>query len=438
MKATIIVLVCLLSLSFTNLKAQEAINSFEDLINKATLKNLTLKGGEIKLTQAKRAKLAAIYGIIEPSGSLTSSYTNNTKLPVNLIPSEILGGQTGTFQEVQFGVQYVTNLNAYAEIKLLNLQGWENVRLSKINIQVNESDNKIALKNWQENIAVVYFNIVKLQEQLKATELNLLAADTLYQFVLQKFNNGLANQQDFNESKVNKLNVEETKKQIQYLVSQQYIAMKILCDIPDNEEIVIAQKIITASNINQSNIEKNALLSNNASIKEKLAKSAYRHVRNSFAPSISLFAAYQDQQFNTKSRLFDNNINWIPSNYVGVKLTIPLPSSQALTQSSKAKYDYLLAKNNTEQMNIQVDLNTKLLQTDFEKAKFQFFSTNEIYSLRKDTYQKNLLNYNEGVLTLEQTINSFNAMVNSNYNYISSAINVLLAETKININNNIK
>ncbi|NJO92792.1 MAG: hypothetical protein HC831_30365 [Chloroflexia bacterium] len=48
------------------------------------------------------------------------------------------------------------------------------------------------------------------------------------------------------------------------------------------------------------------------------------------------------------------------------------------------------------------------------------------------------MNYNEGVITLEQTINSFSAMVNSNFNYISSAINILLAETKININNNIK
>jgi outer membrane protein TolC len=438
MKATAIILVCLLSLNFTQIKAQEKVNSFDDLIKKVTSKSLTLRNGEISLTQAKRARLAVIYGVIEPSGGLTGSYTNNTKLPVNLIPSEILGGQPGTFQEVQFGVQYVTNLNAYAEIKVLNLQGWENLRVSKINIEVNESDNKVALKNWQENIAVVYFNIITLQEQLKATELNLFAADSLYQFALQKFNNGLANQQDVNDSKVNKLNIKETKKQIQFLISQQYVALKILCDIPENEAIVIAQEISTALNVNESNIEKNALLSNNALIKEKLAKSAYRQAKYSFAPTVSLFAAYQDQQYNTKSTLFDKNINWIPSNYVGIKLSIPLPSSQALTQSSKSKFDYLIAKNNTEQKKIQVDLNTQLLQTDYEKAKSQFLSSDEIFSLRKDTYQKNLLNYNEGVLTLEQTINSFNAMVNSNYNFISSAINILLAETKIKINNNIK
>jgi outer membrane protein TolC len=431
------VLLCLLFFCFNKIEAQEIVKCFDDLINQVTAKSLTLRNGEIRLTQAKRAKLAAIYGVIEPSGGLTDSYTNNTKLPVNLIPSEILGGQPGTFQKVKFGAQYVTNINAYAEIKLLNLQGWEKLRLSKVNIQVNESDNKIALKNWQEDIAVVYFNIVTLQEQLKATELNLLAADTLYQFALQKFNNGIANQQDVNDSKVNKLNLEETKKQIQFLISQQFVALKILCDIPENEEIVIDQEIITALS-NKSNIEKNALLSNNASIKETFAKSAYRQAKYSFTPIVSLFAAYQDQQFNTKSRLFDNNINWIPSNYVEVKLTILLPSSQALTQTSKAKYDYLLAKNNTDQMNMQVDLNTKLLQTDFEKAKSQFFSTDEIYSLQKDTYNKNILNYNEGVLTLEQTINSFNAMINSNFNYILSAINVLLADTKININTNIK
>jgi len=432
------ILVCLLSINPTWIKAQETFRSFNDLINQVAAKSLTLRNGEISLTQAKRAKLAAIYGIIEPTGGLTGSYTNNTKLPVSLIPSEILGGQSGTFQEVKFGVQYVTNLNGYAEVKLLNIQGWENLRLSKINIQVNESDNKIKLKNWQENIAVVYFNIVTLQEQLKASELNLLAADTLYGFTLLKYNNGLANQQDVNDSKVNKLNVEVSKNQIQFHLSQQYVALKILCDIPENEVVVIAQDVNVAPSLRNSLVEKNTLLSNNAALNEKLAKSAYRRAKYSFAPTASIFASYQEQQYNTQSQLFDNKIDFTPSNYVGIKLSIPIPSSQSFTQSSKAKYDYLLSKNNTEQMNIQVDLNTKMLQTDYEESKVLFESNHEIYSLRKDTYQKNKLNYNEGVITLEQTINSFSAMVNSNFNYISSAINILLAETKININNNIK
>jgi ABC-type Zn uptake system ZnuABC Zn-binding protein ZnuA len=55
--------------------------------------------------------------------------------------------------------------------------------------------------------------------------------------------------------------------------------------------------------------------------------------------------------------------------------------------------------------------------------------------LRKDTYEKNLANYEAGILSLEQTIRSFNEMVNSQYNLISSEKMVEMTLAKININN---
>lgn len=290
----------------------KSISSFDEFMDLANANSLTIKSGEIQLTQSKKAKLAAIYGVIDPSGTLSGSFTNNTQLPVSLIPSETLGGQPGTFQEVKFGVQYTTNINAYAEIKLLNLPGWENLKLTKLNIQLSMNNNKLNLKNLYENSAIIFFNIATLQEQFKSTEQNLKAAKQLYDITFNKYQSGLLNQQDVNESSINKKSVEEQINQIQFLIQQQYLALKLLCDIPEEVQFRIEPKSQkTAQNVE---IRNNQLLLNNASLNEQISLSNYKKAKHENAPTISIFASQLEQQFNTRARVFDNSVNWNTSN----------------------------------------------------------------------------------------------------------------------------
>ena len=149
---------------------QQVFYSLDSLLVYATGKNKSIQSGALRFDQAKQAKLAAIAGIPDLSGGASFTYTNNTRLPVNLFPAEVFGGEKGTFREVQSGIQYVSNGNVYVDLKLFNLAAWENLRLSKLNIEATQSDNRITLKNLQSNIAANYFNIVNLQEQLKATQ----------------------------------------------------------------------------------------------------------------------------------------------------------------------------------------------------------------------------------------------------------------------------
>jgi outer membrane protein TolC len=419
------------------LEAQKVFSNPEDLVNYAKEKSISVRNNDLKLTQAKRARLAAIYGIPDPSGSVSSSYTNNARLPVNFFPGELLGGEPGTFKEVQLGIQYVTNVNAYAEIKLLNLEGWENLRLSKINVQLAETDNKLSLKTLYENIAISYFNIVALQEELKATLLYVNAADTLYQTTYHKFEQGLVKQQDLNNIDANKINIEESVKQIRFLISQQYVAIKILSDIPENDSIEIKHTISLEIKNESTELTENQILLNNALYRKGFAQAAYRQSIYSYFPTISFFLFQTTQQFNEQAGLFDRNVRWIPSNYIGFRLSLPIPSSNSLSRSSRARFDNLAATNNVEKARIKSGLDSKELQIDYIKALSKYKSNSEIFALRNDSYKKNFNNYSEGIMSLEQTIESFNAMITSNYNLISSEINVLLAETKISINNKI-
>ena len=103
---------------------------------------------------------------------------------------------------------------------------------SKINIKITETDNKLNQKNLYENIASTYYNIVQLNAQLESTKQNLLVADTLLQVTENKYKQGIAKQQDINESRVNQLTIKENINQIAYLIKQHYLSLKILADIP--------------------------------------------------------------------------------------------------------------------------------------------------------------------------------------------------------------
>lgn len=418
--------------------AQKIFNNIDSLLSYASYKSISLQLDEIKFNQAKRAKLAAVLGIPDFSGSTSFSYTNNTKLPVNLFPAEIFGGQVGTFQEVQTGVQYVSNQNIYIDAKLLNFQGWENLRLSKINIESTVIDSKINRKTLYENVATLYFNIVNLKEQLKASKENLSVADTLLQITQLKYSQGLIKQQDLNDAQVNVMSSEEKLNQIQLSIKQQYLGLKILCDIPEDEVIEISQSFQFEPFTLLPEIDFNPLAINAQLLKEQMAFSTFKQLKLGQLPTISLFFSQTTQQFNTQGKIFDSNVRWIPSNYVGLRLSIPIPSSSTIAQISKTKFDYELAKKNTEHIRIHSTLTNQQLNLDYQKAFSQYQNHQKSYALLKDTYLKNVLNYAEGIISMNQTLNSYNAMINSNYNLISSGVNVLFVQSKISINNRVK
>lgn len=424
-----------------NSNAQEAtqivFTSLDSVFAHTQQKSTTLHSGEIKFSQAQKAKLAAIASIVDLSGNVSLNATYNTKLPVSYFPSEAFGDTPGTYSEIKTGVPYTNNFNQYADIKLLNVSGWQNFKLAKINIESTTTDNKLSQKTLYENIAATYYNILTLQEQLKSTNKNVSTADTLFQIVKNKFDAGIARQQDVNDAEVNYLTTKESASQIQFLIQQQYIAIKILCDINDATAIAIQENMDFNKNATPT-IKLNNLNTSSSLLKEEYALNNYQQLKFTMFPTISAFASNSNQQYNNNFSLFDENVNWINSNYIGLKAVWQIPSANTISQISKAKYDYLLAKENTEHSKLKSQLDFSQLSIDIEKAGSQFSTNEHISLLQNDSYKKNLENYQQGIISLSQLLTSYNAMVNSNYNYISSAVTVMLMQSKIKINNNIQ
>ncbi|NJO91270.1 MAG: TolC family protein [Chloroflexia bacterium] len=436
MKRLITTVVAIAVLLTNNAKAQRTFNNLDSLLSYATAQSTTLQSGEIKMSQAQKAKFAAIIGVLDPIGSASYTYTNNTKLQTSLFPGETFGGEPGTYKEVKMGMQYSNSLTNYNEVKLVNIPGWANFKLASINIDLTGADNKITQKSFYENVAISYHNILNIQEQLKATEQNLAASDSLLQIAKHKYEQGLVKLQDVNDTKANYINTNESCNQLKYMLQQQYLGLKILTDIPETDSIIIIQPVGTTAMLPK--IEYNDINLKSSELREKAAFASYRQLQTTILPTLSFVNSNSTLQYPSSAQVYSNSDKWYKSSYIGLKFSVAIPSANTVSQRYKAKYDYQLAQQNTVHIKNKTELEYKQLGIDYNKAISQWESNTEVYELKKESYEKNLNLYSEGLLSLDQTLNSYNAMVNSNYNRISSAINVLLTQSKIEINNRIK
>lgn len=428
-----------MSFIFSHLEQTRAQNRFDNLdalLAYANTKSISVQSNDIRVLQAKKTKLAAKLAISDPVANITGNFTDNTRLPVNLFPAEIFGGQKGEFREVQTGVRYNTAANQNLDIKLLNLEGWQNYKLSHINIEIIETDSRLNLKSLHENIAAAYYNIIQLNAQLESTQQNLLVADTLLQVAEHKYRQGIVKQQDVNESRINRLNIKENINRIQYLLNQNYLSLKILADIPDAEEVEITEKVTGNLPNKKPVVQLNDLQVQSHLLKEKYALGYIEKTGKSMYPTLSFVASNSFNQYNNDFTLFGGK--WITSNYVGLKLNFALPNATTISNRTKAYFDYELARKNTLQAQIKADLTTKQLSNDFEKAISQLQSHAEVLEIQRDTYEKNKNLYSEGLTGIERPLDSFKAMLNAQYSLISSKVSVMLAQSKIDINNKIR
>jgi len=415
--------------------SQQVFRDLTSVLRYADTASTKLKSGSIREEQARKAKLAALMSIADPQAASNSSFTNNTKLPVSILPADAFGGPAGTSREIRIGTHYNTAVVNSVEVKLLNLEGWSNLKLSKVNLQMSQTDSRLAKKELYENIAGAYFNIVQLQEQAKSVLRNIAVSDSLLTIVKNKYAAGQVKKQDVNDAQVNVLKLRENADQLEFLRQQQLLTLALLIDLPGEVLPEIQQDMPEVSTL-KPEIQTNRLSLENSQLKEHYARLEYRRKRWSQLPTLSFVA---NQSFNLYNEDFAvTNGNWISSNYVGLKLSVPLPNSKSVADRFNARYDQQLARETLRQEELSSAREHQNLSIEWDKAAAKVESKATILSLQADTYRKNRRLYTEGLLGLDRTLDSLNTLIQTDYELVESKVNLMLAAAKIEINNQIQ
>ncbi len=434
MKATILLLAGIVLAMLPDASAQTTFVRVEDALDHASAKSVTAQANALKMMQAKKARTAALVAIVDPTASASMALINNLNLPVNLFPAEFVGGEPGTFRQVQTGVQYNTIVASNVDVKLFNLPGLRGLKLANTNLAVTETDNQLALKSLLQNVADAYFNVVQWQAQAIAHQRNVLAADSILLIATNKFNQGQVAQQQVNDSRINTLQARQSLQHAEYSLEQSLLDLKLLCDLPEETELNVSQSYNAPLIEQELEVATNLLRAENAQLRKEYALADMRKVgAGFFVPTLSLMYSTNYNQYNQEQTIAGGN--WIHNNYVGLKLGFTVPTATSVANRTKARYDFEIASKNEQHAQLQATVERNLLIIANKKALAQYITQKHVYELQADTYAHNKRLYQQGLADMHQLLTSYTSMVNSEADALSVLADVGVAEANININN---
>ena len=413
---------------------RHTFTNLEEVLTYSEQSNLDIVISNIRMSQADEAKKASRREILDPTTSLSGSFTHFNELPVTLLPAEVFGGSPGESVELRAGVPYTTELNQSVQIQLINPAGWANYRLAKINTQISESNGQLTRQMLSENIADTYYTIVNLDQQRESTREILLSADSVLVITHNKYDQGLSSQQDVNSATINRLNTENKLTEITYLLEDAYLTLRALCNIPDTDEVKIehdpdhhlAGAMIPSAVLNE--LELRSVL-----LERDYAHQQYKKNRSTLIPSLSFFSGNSFQL--NKDSFAPISGDWARSNYLGLTLNINLPNSRVRSSIKQAKLDYQIANREVEKMQQTLVLEQQRLENNYEKARAELDIAREVERLSTDSYEKNFNLYGQGLLGVDRLLDSYDALLNAAYAANAALISLELAQSKIYINN---
>jgi len=437
MKYILIVISISLLNQFVNGQTVLRINNIDSLFKYAENNSQSVKTGDQQVLLAKWQKISAQTGIVNFRVPTNFYLTDNIAQQVTFLPAEVFGGQPGTFKQVTTGQQYVGNFNIAPQIDIINPASWAKLKSASVNSEQTELNNLILKKTLFESISATYHNIISMQEQIEITKNNLLIADTLCLNMQNKYSQGIVRQQDLNDAEINKINLTDKLEQLNLSLKQQYLSIKILCDIPENMEIAIIDPLQYNQQFSLGLTVDNQLQYKASLLKVEQANSDIKTNRLVQFPTLS-FVYYEAWQQNSNIQFFDNNVDWINSQYLGLKLTMFFPDVNRYMLTQTSKINKTISLQNAEHSKIQNVLVNRQLVLDYEKAYSQVNSTQQIYELKEQNYQLALNQFNASILPSDKLLIAFNDLLVSRLNYCNAVSNMLFTKSKIDINNKIK
>lgn len=423
----------------TRLYAQEAlrVERLEDLFDYADQHSATSLGGDQQYALAKLQELAAKANTLNLRGALTFNMTDNYKLPVNFIPAEVFGGPAGSFREITLGQQYVQQLAFTPQLDLVNPGTWARVRSAHFATELTSANNALAKRNLYEQIAAAYFNYRAAEEQVAIARLNLTNADSIAAIIGNRYAQGLVRKQDHNNALANRIQLEDFVAQLELKQEQYRYVLRALCGMPEEAGLVLEPDDLPGKSAGliqaSSNLQTRAL-----QMQLGLQRAELRSQRMAFLPTLSLVASIS-RQYNDQSGFFSDSVTWVRANYVGLRLSLPLPTdANKWSQAEVARLNLRLSEVNARNAAIQEQYQNMQLGIDHDKASQTEVTAKAIRALKKENYEASLLNYKEGILSADLLLTAFSDYLNSQLNQSAAAWATAYQQTRIQLNNDIR
>lgn len=243
------------------------------------------------------------------------------KIPVQVLPGELIG-QPGTSVPVRMGTPWMGNYRLEANLKLLDPQTWQNIKLAKLREQASRSRFQSAKESLFKNVSMAFYTAQQQRESVTIADNIANNYKEIHQLIALQFDKGLIDKITFNQSLVLLNDLEEIRSKADVSLQSSYLDLKFWMGYPFESSLNIMHQEgdrVVPGEFNPS------LLPDYSTQKFEvdIAEQNYRSSFSGLYPSLHLTSSYGRLGFGDKPD-FIGESKWFPSAYIGLQLRIPL------------------------------------------------------------------------------------------------------------------
>ena len=421
-------LVCLAAALYgmTSVQAQIVFHSLNEVWTYADQHSITLRTAAYDYQKARlNSKISA--GSILPQITASASGTDNTSLQTTLLPAEIFGGPKGKYDPVQFGQKYIYTGGYTAQLDILSLQNWLNVRITKETELADRDSVANYRRNVYQQLASQYYNYLLMQEAAVLAARSLSIADSVNRSMANKFSEGLVNK---GNADVAEINYERSK---QSFVTSQYQMLtagnnlKLLLNLSPTDSVRIDDKWDRdALNYSGGEFAPDPGL-RLAADQINITRLQSKSVESSLLPILTVQYSNTTQQNDNKYEPFASPSGWFPARYWQLKASWQIfNGGSRLFQVQKSRINLLEKQALYENQQKQVAINDANLILARAKAAELVQSSKRVMELQFDNYEHISNRYREGVNTLDDRLSAFSDYITYQNQYLNNLSDLLV------------
>ncbi len=424
------------------LKSQEINHSFtlNEAVEFALKNNYTIRISELDIEAAEKKKwetttmgLPQINGVVD--------YQNFLKQGITLLPSEIIGGPPGEFEEVIFGAKQ--NLNATFTLNQLLFDGSYLVGLqsAKTYLKISNLAKEKTSQNIREAIINAYGNVLIAEESIAILQNNKTVLKNNLKETKAIFLNGLAEEQDLEQQQITLSTIEnELNKSIRFhVIALQMFNLTLGIPIETPVELTENLENLALNSTDLNLISKDFVLNNHidyqiADNKMVAGELLVKFEKSKAIPSLNAFINYSTYAYNDNDIFFTNEGNWFDSSLFGVSLNIPIFSSlQRSSRTQQAKIGLIQSEIELSETSQRLKLQVTTAKNKYQFALDQFQTSKENLKLAERISHKEQIKFFEGLSSSFNLTNAQNQLYNQQQDYIQSILQII--QTKVELEN---
>lgn len=402
---------------------QEAIK--QALQNKAEAKKaaLQIKKAEYKIAEARAGAL--------PQVSATAGLTYNPIIQESLLE---FGGER---IRAQLGQPWSSSAVVTVNQAIFDQRVFTGLKAAKSTREFYVLNAQLSNEQIIENVATAYYQVFVQEENLKTLNVSYTNTEKVRNVIKSLVENGLAKGIDLDRTNVQLTNISANRQQLVNAVELSKNSLKFYMGVPIDTPIELEEKSIEpkpqliAGTVDLDTRTEVKVLQKNRELLQfnKKATEAYLY------PTVGLQANYgwggQGSKFPLTNGI-SNGVLWSDYSAIGLNINIPIFTGGATkSKIQQAEIDILDLDQDIQNTQLTLSLDYKNAITNMENSLITIESMQNNVKLAEKVQKDTQANYQYGLATLTEVLDSENALTDAKQNYTTALLDYKQAEIKL-------